>query len=159
MGQVGLGPITGSDAYLYFNTGIEGTPVWQEVTEVTDVSFNASLNTTEMKRRSHRYVKNLSTLYQPFTAEFTLVHGLDDTTFDLLIAAWTSRSVDEWLFFDAPKDNAAGEGYRCPMVITQFTFNQPLEDVSTHQVSLTSAYLYETVATEVEPSWATGSQA
>lgn len=158
MAEVGAGPVTGADCYMYYESTQTGSgTTWVLIDEVGDVSFNAGLNVAEMKRRSTRYTKNIASLYDSFTAEFTLIHGLNATVFDALRAAFFARTIYEYAFMDGLDGTAASEGFRCPMIITQFPFNQPLEDVAGHQIQLSIAYmLASTDSDEINPSWDDG---
>ncbi len=156
MAEVGAGPVTGADCFLYYDSGADGAGgAWQLIDEVGDVSFNAGLNVAEMKRRAKRYTKNLASLYDSFTAEFTLIHGLNSAIFDALRGAFFARTVWEYAFMDGVDGTSASEGFRCPMIITQFPFNQPLEDVAGHQIQLSIAYMLDAGSEEIDPSWDT----
>jgi hypothetical protein len=45
-------------------------------------------------------------------------------------------------------------GLRCPFIVEQFPWDQPLEDVSGHDVRLAIGYMVSG-GTEVDPSWYT----
>jgi len=142
--------------YLYRNTGSYTTPTWSEIDEVGDVSISdLSRGTAELKRRASDFTKNLATLIQAISIEFRLHHGLDATTFSALVTNFFAGTVQEFAIMDGPIATAGSQGLRCPCLIEQFPWDQPLEDVSGHDVRLTTAYWESPAGTEVDPVWYT----
>jgi hypothetical protein len=144
---------TGGNMKLYRNTGSVATPTWSEVDEVGDVSIpDFSRGLAELKRRANGFVKNLATLIQSIAVEFRLHHGMDATTFDALRANFLAGTAEEWAVMDGPIATVGSEGLRLPVIVENFPWDQPLEDISGHDVRLAIAYMISS-ATEVEPSW------
>jgi len=146
-------PATGHKLKLYRNTATIASPTWALVAEVGDVSIpDLSIGLAELKRRANQWTKNLASLFQTIALEFRLHHGLDATTFTALRTAFFAQTISEWAIMDGPIATAGSEGLRCPFLIEQFPWDQPLEDVNGHDVRLASAYMVES-STEVDPSW------
>lgn len=150
------GPKTGHRMKLYRNTGTVATPVWSLVAEVGDVSIpDLTRGLAELKRRANDFTKNLATLIQSIAIEFRLHHGLDATTFDAIRQNFFSGTAEEWLVANDAVATQGTEGLRCPVLVENFPWDQPLEDVSGHDVRLAVAYMEDSGGTEVDPSWHT----
>lgn len=148
------GPKTGHLMKMYRNTGSVATPTWTEVDEVGDVSIpDLTRGLAQLKRRANNFTKNLATLIQSIAVEFRLHHGLDATNFDAIQAAFFAGTVEEWAIFNGDIATSDNEGMRIPIIIENFPWDQPLEDVSGHDVRLAIAYMEEPAGTEIDPSW------
>lgn len=145
-------PKTGHKCKLYRNTGTVAVPVWAEIAEIGDVSIpDMSRGLAELKRRSTEFTKNLPNIIQSISIEFNFIHGLDATQFTALRAAFWAGTVEEYAIMDGAITAEANEGLRCPCVVENFPWNQPLEEVSQHDIRLTIGYMDE--SGEVDPVW------
>ncbi len=145
---------TGHSMKLYRNTGTVASPTWTEVTGVGDVSISdLSRGVAELKRRGSDFTKNLATLIQSIAIEFRMPHGIDSTNFDAIRAAFFAGTIEEWAIMDGDIAVSGAEGLRCPLLVEQFPFEQPLEDVAGHDVRLVIGYMEEPAGTEIDPSW------
>lgn len=150
------GPATGHKMFLYRNTGTVAVPVWSLVDEVGDVSIpDLSRGLAELKRRASDFTKNLATLIQSIAVEFRLHHGLDATNFDAIRGNFFDGTVEEWAVMNGDITVSDNEGLRIPVLVEQFPWDQPLEDVSGHDVRLAIAYMEEPAGTEIDPNWYT----
>lgn len=148
-----MGPKTGHQMKLYRNTGTIAVPVWSEVAEVGDVSIaDLTRGLAELKRRGSNFTKNLASLIQSIAIEFRLHHGMDADTFDAIRGNFFNGTVEEWAVMNDDISTIGSEGLRVPVIVENFPWDQPLEDVSGHDVRLAIAYMEET-GTEVDPSW------
>lgn len=147
---------TGHKMNLYRNTGTVAIPVWSEVDEVGDVSIpDMSRSMAELKRRASDFTKNLAGLIQSIAIEFRLHHGLDATNFDAIRAAFFAGTIEEWAIMNGDIATSGNEGMRIPVLVEQFPWDQPLEDVSGHDMRLAVAYMEEPAGTEIDPEWYT----
>jgi len=150
------GPATGHSMKLYRNTGTVATPTWSEVAEVGDVSIaDLTRGLAELKRRGSNFTKNLASLIQSIAIEFRLHHGMDATTFDALRANFFNGTIEEWAVMNGDISVSGNEGLRVPVIVENFPWDQPLEDVSGHDVRLAIAYMEEPAGTEIDPAWYT----
>lgn len=148
------GPKTGHQMKLYRNTGTVDTPTWTEVAEVGDVSIpDLSRGMAELKRRASDFTKNLASLIQSIAVEFRLHHGMDATNFDAIRTNFFAGTAEEWAVFNGDIATTDNEGLRLPALVEQFPWDQPLEDVSGHDIRLAIAYMEEPAGTEIDPSW------
>lgn len=147
-----MAPTVGKNMKLYRNTGTVATPTWTEVAEIGDVSIpDLSRGLAELKRRSNDFVKNLAALIQSIAVEFTLVHGLDATNFDAIRQAFFNGTAEEYAVMNGDISTSGNEGLRVPVLVENFPWDQPLEEVSGHEVRLAVAYMDD--GGEVDPSW------
>lgn len=147
-------PKTGHDMKLYRNTGTVAIPTWTEVTAVVDVSVSdLSRGLAELKRRGKDFTKNLASLIQSIAVEFRLHHGLDATNFTDIQQNFFNGTVEEWAVMDGDIATSGSEGLQFPAMVEQFPWEQPLEDVSGHDIRLAVGYLEDAGGSEVDPSW------
>lgn len=152
--MAGFEPKTGHQMKLYRNTGTVAVPVWTLVSEIGDVSLSDfTRGLAELKRRANNFTKNLASLIQSITLEFRLHFGLAQTVYESIRDAHLNGTPSEWAIMagDIAYDSY---GLRCPFLVEQFPWDQPLEDVSGHDVRLAIAYM-TSGGSEVDPSWYT----
>lgn len=151
-----MAPSTGFNMKLYRNTATVATPTWSEVAEVADVSIpDLTRLTAQLKRRAKKWTKALASLIDSIAVEFRLHHGLDATNFDAIQANFFDGTIEEWAVMNGDISTTGNEGLRLPALVTNFPFDQPLEDVAGHDVRLELAYFEEPAGTEIDPSWYT----
>ncbi len=146
---------TGAQMNLYYNSGTHASPTWVEIEEVGDVSIaDFSMGIAELKRRGNSFTKGLATLLQQIAIEFRLIHGVGATVFDTLRAAFLAGTVKEYAIMNGAIATSGTQGLRMFGIIEQFPWDQPLEDVSGHDVRVVCAYAEEG-GSEVDPDWYT----
>ena len=150
-----MAPVTGHKMKLYRNTGSVATPVWTLVAEIGDVSIpDMSTGLAELKRRANGFTKNLATLFQSIAIEFRMIHGLDPTNFDAIRGNFFAQTIEEWLIYNGAQATTGNQGFRMPALVEQFPWDQPLEEVSGHDMRLALAYYEEPAGVEIDPAWA-----
>lgn len=154
MSQFSGGPKVGQQMKLYRNSGTTDTPVWQEISEIGDTTLDGmELGTAELKRRASMWIKVLAALFSAFNLNTRLVHGLGGTMFTALRQDYFARTPREYACCNGPIADDGTEGFRFAGLLTQFPWDQPLEDVSGHDVVMTHAYYVDEEDAEVDPSW------
>lgn len=145
-------PRTGHRMKLYRNTGTFASPTWTLVAEIGDVNLSDfTRGLAELKRRGNEYTKNLASLIQSITLEFRMHWGLNFAVHDAIRTDHFNGTAREWAIMsgDITYDSY---GLRCPFLIEQWPWDQPLEEVSGHDVRLAIAYM-TSGGTEVDPTW------
>ena len=151
--MAGFEPLTGHRMKMYRNTGTPSVPVWAVVQEVGDVSISdLARGLAELKRRGKDFTKNLVTLIQSIAVEFRLHYGLGATAYTAIRNAFFNGTVEEWAIMGGDITSAGVEGLRCPFVVEQFPFDQPLEEVAGHDVRLAIGFMVVS-SVEIDPSW------
>lgn len=147
---------TGGNMFMYRNSGTNGTPVWNLVASVEDVAISDfSRAMAEIKIRSSQWTKNLAALIQTVKVEFKHYYGVDSTNFAAMLSCFLNGIAEEWAIMDAPITITGAQGLRCAFLVSDFPFNQPIEEASNLDVGLSTAYYESPVGTIVEPSWYT----
>lgn len=148
-------PRTGFNMALYLNTGSDSSPTWNLVSEIGDVSVSdLSRILAQLKRRANGFTKNLPAMMDSIAVEFRLHWGLGPTVYNLIRAAFFAGTAYEWLILGALGPNVTGnQGLMLPMIVEQFPWDQPLENVAGHDVRLAIAYMETAGGAEIEPYW------
>lgn len=150
-----MAPTVGHKMKLYRNTGTYAAPAWSLVAEVGDVSIpDLSMGLAELKRRGNDFTKNLATMIQSISVEFRLIHGLDSTNFSAIRTNFFAGTVEEWAVMNGDITVSGSQGLRIPALVESFPWDQPLEEVSGHDVRLAIGYLEES-GSEIDPEWYT----
>lgn len=145
----------GHQMKLFVNGGTNAAPVWAEIGDVVDVSLpDLSMGLAELKRRSSGFTKNVATLIQSISIEFRLVYGLDSTQYNAIRTQFFNGEVREYAIMSGNINGSGNEGLRMPALVEQFPWDQPLEDISGHDVRLAVAY-DEEGGSEYDPEWFT----
>lgn len=148
-----VGPQTGHKMKLYRNSATHATPTWGLVSQIEDVSIpDLTRGLAELKRRASDFTKNLPSLIQSTTVEFRLHHGLDWTMFTSIRTDFFTGGVKEWAIMDQAIANVDAEGFVSPYLVSDFPWEQPLENVSGHDIRLAIGYMIES-SVEVDPEW------
>lgn len=148
----GFEPKTGHKMFLYRNTGTVASPVWGLVDEIQDANLSDfTRGLAELKRRANNFTKNLASLMQSIAFEFRLHFGLDLATYEAVRDDHFNGTPREWAIMGSDITYDA-YGLRCPFLVEQFPWDQPLEDVSGHDVRLAIAYMLSE-SVEVDPGW------
>lgn len=153
MATFGGGPKTGHKMKAYRNGGTIASPSWVEIAEIGDLSIpDLSIAIAELKRRANNFTKGIAGMFNIFAAEFRLLHGLDKTAWELILDDFWGQRVKEWAICDGNIVTAGTYGLRMPVLVESLPWDQPLEDVSGHDMRLTLAYMEE-AGSEVDPQW------
>jgi len=151
----GAGPVTGADCFLYIDKTIPPvtlSPVWQEIGEVTDVSVDDfSLNLAEIKRRKNKFTKSVPSLFNAITLSWRLIHGIGKASFDDLYALYAARSTFMMMVTDGPAATTGTYALVLPAILTAFPWDQPLEDITGHDMAATLGYLCDSTDNEIDP--------
>jgi len=139
---------------LYRNTGSHASPTWVIIDEIGDVSIpDLKRGVAELKRRANEFAKNLASLIQVIALEFRFHHGLDATGFTVLRNMFFNGTVLEFACMDGDIAEEGSEGLILPALLEDFPWDQPLEDVSGHDIRLSVSYWESPAGTEIDPSW------
>ena len=145
-------PKTGHDLTLSYNSGTHASPTWVEIADVEDVSIDElAWAMAEVKRRSSRMKKSIATILSA-ALTFKLLHELNATIFDALVGIFFARTPTEFYIASGPVATAGTKGLRMYCQIEQFPWNQPLEDISSHDVRAVPTF-FEESGSEVDLDW------
>ncbi len=152
----GFEPKSGFRCKFYRNTATYASPTWLVIAEIGDLAIDAlTMGSAELKRRANVWTKSLATMIQQGTISFRMHFGLDATNFAYLRGAFLAGTVFEVaIMSDDVATPSGAEGWRLPIHLTDFPWDQALEDVSGHDVKANIAYM-TSGGTEVDPTWMT----
>jgi hypothetical protein len=153
MSEFSGGPKVGHQMKTYRNSGTVETPVWGEIGEIGDVTLDGfELGTAELKRRGNNYTKLLAALFNAFSLNMRYIHGLGGTMFTALRTDFLAKTTRQYAVCNGNINSDGTEGLTFAGLLTAFPWDQPLEDVSGHDVVIGHGYMVE-ADTEVDPEW------
>lgn len=124
------------NAKLYRNTGTYGTPTWDEITLVKDLTLNLTKGTSDVTTRaSAGWTEEVDGLK---TASIDYNHLWDtaDADFTAVRSAFTGNTSVEVLCLDGSSAVAGNQGLRATMLVANFSRNEQLPEALTVDVSL-----------------------
>ena len=135
-----MGVKLGMDAKLYRNTGSYGSPVWNEVKNVKDVTLNLEAGEADVTTRGNGgWRANIATL-KDASLEFEMVWDTADDDFTAIRTAFLTNAAIEFAVLDGPVATSGSQGLRASMAITNFSRAEPLEEAI--KVSVTAKPTY-----------------
>ena len=144
-----MGVKLGMDAKLYRNTGSYGSPVWNEVKNVKDVTLNLEAGEADVTTRGNAgWRANIATL-KDASLEFEMVWDTADDDFTAIRTAFLTNAAIEFAVLDGPVATSGSQGLRASMAITNFSRAEPLEEAI--KVSVTAKPTYA----DNPPEWMT----
>ncbi len=129
----------GLDAKLYRNTGTYAVPAWNEVTNAKDVTLNLEAGEVDASRRGSGGWRETLTALKDGSVEFELVYDNADTEFTALKDAFFNGTTVELAVMDGEIATTGTQGLRATMSVTNFSRNEPLEEVLTVSVTVKPA--------------------
>jgi hypothetical protein len=145
-----MGVKTGNEAKAYHNTGTYGTPVWDEITNIRDLTVSVEKNKIDASKRGSTWRLNKFGL-KDASVDFQMLFDEDDTDFavirDMFFAA-PAAATQEFALMSEDIATVGSEGLRALMEVASFTKNEPLEDVQTVDVSLAPV-----PSSDADPAW------
>lgn len=149
-------PSTGHKMKFYRNSGTIASPTWVEISQIGDLSIpDFARSLAELKRRGNDFVKNLAGLIQTITVQFKMPFGLDNTNFTLLRNAFLAGTNIQYAVMNDDIAEAGSEGLVLPGILKQFPWDQPLEEVSSHDIQIATGFMLNGSGAEVDPTWLT----
>lgn len=153
MTTYGGGPKTGHKMKLYRNFGTRASESLVEVAEIEMANLDENaLTTADLKRRASNRTKALPGTFEKIGISFKLIHGLDKAIFEACLDDFRLMRAKEWVIADGPIATTGTYGLRVPCLLTEFPWNQDMEEVSGHDVKLTEAYMEE-AGEELDAIW------
>lgn len=135
-----MGVKLGLDAKLYRNTGSYGSPTWNEVKNVKDVTLNLEAGSADVTTRGNGgWRANIATL-KDASLEFEMVWDTADDDFTAIRTAFLTNAAIEFAVLDGPVATSGSQGLRASMAITNFSRAEPLEEAI--KVSVTAKPTY-----------------
>lgn len=139
----------GLDAKLFRNTGSYGTPAWNEITNVRDVTLSLEAGEADVTTRGNNGWRATVATLKDGSIEFEMVWDSADDDFTAIRDAFLNKTALELAVMDGPMGTPGSQGLRASFMIISFSRNEPLEEAIT--VSVTAKPTYSTNP----PTWLT----
>jgi TP901-1 family phage major tail protein len=142
-----MGVKLGLDAKLYRNSGPSGTPTWNEVENVKDVTLNLEAGEADVTTRNSAGWRATVATLKDGSIEFEMVWDTDDDDFAAIRDAFLNHTAVEFAVMDGGITTPGSQGLRATCMVTSFSRNEALEEAIT--VSVTVKPTFSTTP----PSW------
>jgi len=141
---------TGNEAKAYHNTGTYGTPVWDEIANIRDLTLAVEKNKIDASTRGSTWRKNKFGL-KDASVDFQMIFDEDDADFEVVRDAFFAAPANaavEFAIMSEDITTVGSEGLRALFEVASFTKNEPLEDIQTVDVSIAPV-----PSTDADPEW------
>lgn len=132
--------VLGINAKAYHNTGTYGTPVWDEMPNVKDVTISGDTSEADLTTRGGGGWAQVAGVITSGQVEFTSIWDPADTDLDAILTAWTGKTLIDMAFMDGAIATAGNQGLRAEMAVLNFTRNEPLEGALTVDITVKPGY-------------------
>lgn len=134
-----MAPKVGLDLKTYRNTGVYGTPVWNEITIARDETVGGDKTKAEATARLSRYRQTIPGLKsRPITLNILADPAVDD--FDSLRDAWVNDTLLDMAFADGAIATPGTKYWRGDYYVYGFSDGRPLDDTRTVDVEMDLGY-------------------
>lgn len=138
---------TGNDCILYRNTGTFGTPVWDDVPNVRDLTLNLEKGEADVTTRgSGGWRQKIGTLKEG-SVEFEMVWEPGDADFEAFRDAWLDNELIDVAVMDGDIEEAGRQGLHAVMEVLSFSRAESLEEGVMSSVKLSPGF------SEDAPEW------
>lgn len=139
----------GMQAKLYRNTATHETPLWDEMTNVKDLTLNLEKGQADVTTRGNNGWKASVGTLKDGGIEFEMVWDTEDEGFTAIRDAYLNDTALELAVMDGDITVAGSQGLRASFVVTNFSRKEPLEEGISVSVTLKVAY------SDNAPEWMT----
>ena len=136
-------PILGVNCKLYRNTATWGSPSWDEVTNVRDLTINLEKGEADVTIRGGNGFRQVVGTLKDGSIEFQMVWDPADADFTAIKDAYFNDTSIELMALDGSSAPAAGvtvQGLRADFSVVNFSRNEGLEDAVTVDVTVKPTY-------------------
>jgi hypothetical protein len=126
----------GLNGKLYRNTGSYGSPVWNEVTSVRDLTLGDSMSEADVTRRASGGWRETAPTLREASVDFDMVNVAGDTNITTIRAAYAARTPVEFAIMDDGIAVPGARGIRATFIISKFELTQELENAQMISVTM-----------------------
>lgn len=142
---VSIGELVGYEAVLNYNTGTHAVPVWVTITRAKDVSLNASKGMAEISSRISRFKFKKGALKE-LSLEFGYMYSKGtDSVWTMLNDSFVNGTAVEFWVGDATITLQGAKGWRFYGEVSDFSYEQALEDAETFNVKVEPTTSYDPI--------------
>jgi hypothetical protein len=132
--------LLGKDAKLYRNTGSYGSPAWNEIPNVKDLSLPFELGEADVSTRGYGSWKARIGTLGDLELTFDTVYDPTDADVTALRDAFFARTIIGMAIMDGDITVSTTKGFRADMQVFGFEQSQNLEDAQRVSVTMRPAY-------------------
>lgn len=134
-----MGVKLGLEAKLYYNAAdFSGT--FTEITNVKDLTLNVEAGEADASTRGNNGWRATLATLKDGSIEFEMVWDTTDAAFTTIRTAFFDGSAVGFAILDGDIADTGSQGLKAPMVITNFSRNEPLEEAITVSVTAKPTY-------------------
>ena len=137
----------GLDAKLYRNAGTPGTPAWNEITNVKDVTLSLEAGEADVTTRGNAGWRATVATLKDGSIEFEMVWDTEDADFAAIRDTFLNRGAMEFAVMDGDIAVSGSQGLRATCVVTNFSRNEALEEAITVSVRVKPTF------SVIPPAW------
>lgn len=130
----------GLDCKLYRNTGTYGSPSWNEITAVRDLTLNLEKATADVTTRGNNGWRAEKNTLKNGRLEFDTLDDPDDADITALRSAWENDTDLDILVLNGSSATSGSKGLRATMQVRNQNESQPLEGAVTISWQLSPTY-------------------
>lgn len=132
--------VLGINAKAYHNTGSYGTPTWDEMPNVKDVTVSGDTSEADLTTRGGSGWAQTAGVITSGQVEFQAVWDAADTDLEAILDAWTGKTLIDMAFMDGNIATTGQQGLRAEFAVLNFTRNEPLEGALMVDITLKPGY-------------------
>jgi len=133
-------PILGFNGKLYFNTGTYGSPTWNEIVNVGDITMTDEAGQADIGIRSMNGFQIAVAGLRKIGWEWVMVYDPADTDQTALRTAYAARTATEFLILDQANATVGSQGMRVTCMITKFARQEKLGEAMMVDVGIVPTY-------------------
>ncbi len=141
--------VLGRNCKMYRNTGTYGSPTWNEIPGVRDVTLNLDSESADVQTRANGVWGADAVVKLAASIDFEMIWDTTDADLTALLTAYLAISAVEFLILDGAQGTSGSQGLRATCNITKFARTETLNEAAKASVSIKP-----TLATNA-PSWYT----
>lgn len=144
--------VLAEDAKIYRNTGTYGSPTWDLVANVKDLTLNLDKDEVDVTTRASNGFKEFVDGLIDASIEFQMLWDTSDADFTAIQGAFFNKTAIEFLILDGASNVAGSQGLRATCMIKSFSRSETLGEALMVDVSIRP-----TKNANAAPAWYTAS--
>lgn len=118
--------VLSENAKFYRNTATYGSPTWDLISNVKDLTLNLDKDETDVTTRASGGFKEFVDGLIDASIEFSMLWDTADTDFTAIRTAFFAKTAIEFLILDGLQATAGSQGLRVTCMVKSFTRNETL---------------------------------
>lgn len=131
-----MAAVLSENAKLYRNSGSYGTPTWDLINNVKDLTLNLDKDEVDITTRGSGGFKEFIDGMIDASIDFGMVWDTADTDFTAIRTAFFAKTAIEFLILDGLQATSGSQGLRVTCMIKSFTRNENLGEALMVDVTL-----------------------